>query len=281
MACCRTVEGRVKKAKNKTCAFTLVELLVVIAIIAVLMGVLVPALAYARSSAKGLVCRSNLRQLVLASIAYANENDGYFVPAASDMWDDAGLCRWHGSRKSLDEPFEPNSSLLVDYLGEGQIKECPDRVGFIKGEDWNTNFEQGCGGYGYNMTYLGSRLWAEQAPGMQAFKDAYAKTTQIAQVRTPSATLIFADTAISNEKGVYIEYSFAEAPFAVYNGKVMDMFYMSPSIHFRHKSQANVGWVDGHVGASQMAQIEDENAYGVDSSAMDLGWFAPINNSTV
>ncbi len=267
------------KAEVKTCGFTLVELLVVIAIIALLMGILVPALAYARSSAKGLVCRSNLRQLVLAGIAYAGENDGCYVPAASDMWDDAGLHRWHGVRDSLDEPFEPNCSPLAGYLGEGQIKECPDRVGFVKGDDWNTNFEQGCGGYGYNMTYLGSRLWSERISNMQDFQAAYARTTRMIEVGTPSATLMFADTAMSNDEGAYIEYSFAETPFTVYNGKVMSWFYMSPSIHFRHKSQANVGWVDGHVGASQMADFEDENAYGVDSSAMGLGWFAPVDNS--
>jgi len=60
-------------------AFTLVELLVVIAIIALLMGVLMPALVAARAQGKAVVCRSNLRQLALANIGYATENDGYYV----------------------------------------------------------------------------------------------------------------------------------------------------------------------------------------------------------
>jgi prepilin-type N-terminal cleavage/methylation domain-containing protein/prepilin-type processing-associated H-X9-DG protein len=63
--------------RNK--AFTLVELLVVIAIIALLMAVLLPALAKARTQAKRIVCLSGLRQLVTAWMAYAENNDSKIV----------------------------------------------------------------------------------------------------------------------------------------------------------------------------------------------------------
>ena len=67
-------------------AFTLMELLVVISIIALLMGILMPSLATAKAQAKAVVCRSNMRQLLLANFGYSLENDGYYVAAAKDMY---------------------------------------------------------------------------------------------------------------------------------------------------------------------------------------------------
>ena len=272
-------------ASNKTMrnqkqkAFTLVEILVVILAIAFLMAILVPALAAARSRTRDLVCKSNLRQLLIASIGYATENDGFYVPAASDMWDSAGLHRWHGVRDALNVPFDASRGPLVGYLADGQVKECPAKVGFVKGEDWNANFEQGCGGYGYNMTYIGSRIWQYGINSAQAWKEAYARTTRMTEIAAPGEALMFADTAIAKDGISLIEYSFAEPPFAVDNGKTVTSFYMSPSIHFRHRGRANVAWADGHIEPRKIAQFDDKNVYGVDSASMKLGWFEPVNNT--
>jgi prepilin-type N-terminal cleavage/methylation domain-containing protein/prepilin-type processing-associated H-X9-DG protein len=260
-------------------AFTLVELLVVVTVLTLLLALLMPALAGARSQARALVCRSNVHQLVLAATGYAAENDGFYVPAAKDMWDNAGRCRWHGVRRSLGEPFDPAQGPLAGYLADGQVKECPARVNFVKSDDWNATFEQGCGGYGYNMAYIGSRLWDAAVTGPLALQQAYARTTSVHEIANPGGTLMFADAAMANGGDALIEYSFAEPPFAILSGQVMTDFRMSPSIHFRHGGHATVGWADGHVGSEPMAGVDTTNAYGVQSAGLRLGWFEPADNS--
>ncbi len=60
--------------------FTLVELLVVMAIIALLVGILLPALGNAREAGKTALCASNIRQLALGASIYADENQGRIIP---------------------------------------------------------------------------------------------------------------------------------------------------------------------------------------------------------
>jgi prepilin-type N-terminal cleavage/methylation domain-containing protein/prepilin-type processing-associated H-X9-DG protein len=65
---------------RKIKGFTLVELLVVIAIIALLMGILLPALSKARDVAKRIVCGNTMKSLMLANFIYSESCDGAFVP---------------------------------------------------------------------------------------------------------------------------------------------------------------------------------------------------------
>ena len=262
---------------NMKKAFTLVELLVVIAIIALLMSILMPVLTAARAQGKTAVCKSNIRQLVLANIGYASENDGGYVPAALDIFS-TNKHRWHGMRDDINSPFDAAEGPLAAYLADGCVKKCPQKVAFRHGDPWDWDFEDGCGGYGYNMTYIGSRIWTS------GYEDEKCRiTTRDFEVRRPTEILMFADTAMAkldNGRPYYLEYSFAEPPYFIVDGQPAASWgYASPSIHFRHRNRANVGWVDGHISSEEMAPFEEENIYGVKSCDMMLGWFEPIDNT--
>ncbi len=116
-------------------AFTLIELLVVIAIIALLVGLLLPALSKARETARTVVCEVNLKQIILGFTSYAAD---YKVIPGSYWQGAAGIAPrqnldWSGRNNltyttapvgTYRHPFE--TSVLYDYLsGADKIMECP------------------------------------------------------------------------------------------------------------------------------------------------------------
>ncbi len=108
------------KVCGRANAFTLIELLVVIAVIALLMGILLPALNRARQQAKKIACLSNMRQMGIALQAYLIDSD-YRLPPSS--------CH-------ISDPNDYWLRILSTYTGENLLFCCPcDRAKDLV--DWN------------------------------------------------------------------------------------------------------------------------------------------------
>lgn len=254
---------------KRPAAFTLIELLIVVSIIALLISILLPSLSSARKKGEATVCASNLRQIGLANGYYAHDNEHCFCPGAADFMA-TNLHRWHGMRDNPSEPFEGLRGPLVSYVGaEGRIRACPSLRMDLPQDD-PQRFEKNCGGYGYNLAFVGRQI--EKVAGGFYRVETDLVGAKNDRVRHPSETVMFADSAFAG--GVLIEYSFAEPRFFPTFGSRAD-----PSIHFRHGVRANIAWCDGHVDSRAMTFTWTSGLYPGDPALENIGWFGNYDDN--
>ena len=266
-------------------AFSLIEMLVVISVITLLTAILVPVLAVSKNLAKMTLCKSNLRQLAIANQNYANDYKDYSVPGALNI-DETNLHRWYGIRTSTDKPFDNSKGPLRPYLGD-TLLQCPQKVRYTDLRPSSELYEKGNGGYGYNLTYIGSKIWLS---GLEAPDTS--QSTKLTNIQQPQATLLFTDTAFAGRYEIatgiefgpaLIRYPFAEPRFFVVGGITTSAWDPSPSIHFRHRSKACVVWADGHAEDKKTAGYdgtsEDQFGNQIRPRSFDIGWFEPMDNS--
>jgi len=208
-------------------AFTLVELLVVIGIIALLISILMPALSRARQQANTARCLSNIRNMQMAQIMYANQNNGHLIQA--------GLS--HGSH-GLDEEVGWIST-LQQFYGTELLLRCP--------ADQSAHWPGGepvpaAGGRHRRTTYgINNFLDREVCP----WGGPYVKLTQI---RQSSSVVQFLEMTESGE------FAVADHPHVENwsgNVPVQASRHLAVGIHGGERrtweARANFGFIDGHA----------------------------------